>query len=129
MSLNDPLANTLSKIMNAERIGRKEVSFPSSKLIKKALEIMRDNHYIGDFEEIKTIKGNFIKLNLIGKINKCNVIKPRFAAKKDGFEKFEKRYLLAKDFGIIMVSTPNGLMIHTEAKSKGFGGRLIAYVY
>ena len=48
--LNDPLAAALSKIMNAEKIGRKEVEIkPASKIIKKVLELMNDNRYIGAY--------------------------------------------------------------------------------
>ncbi|MDZ4226799.1 MAG: 30S ribosomal protein S8, partial [Candidatus Pacearchaeota archaeon] len=60
---------------------------------------------------------------------KCGVVKPRFPVKLDEFEKFEKRYLPAKNFGIIIVSTSNGIMTHIEAKEKKLGGRLIAYIY
>ena len=74
-------------------------------------------------------KAGLIKVNLNGNINKCGVIKPRFAVKRKDFEKFEKRYLPAKDFGIIIISTPDGLMTHIQAKEKNLGGRLIAYVY
>ena len=130
MSLNDPLANALSLILNAEKVGKREcIIKPISKVIKKVFTILKENNYIGDFREINDLRGNYIKLNLLGNINKIGVIKPRFAVKKDGFEKFEKRYLLAKDFGIIIVSTSSGMMTHIEAKKKGLGGRLIAYCY
>lgn len=128
--LNDPLANAFSKIMNAELTGKNECMLkPVSKLLSKLLTIMQDQMYIGEFTFFEDGKGGFIKLALIGKINKCKVIKPRYAVPKDGFEKFEKRYLPAKDFGIIFVSTPQGIMSHIEAKEKKTGGRLIAYVY
>ena len=128
--LNDPLSNTLSKILNAEKGGKRECSIkPASTLIKEVLNVMKENRYIGDFEEIKDLKGNILKINLIGAINKCGVIKPRFSVKRAGYEKFEKRYLLAKDFGLLIVSTPSGIMTHTEAKKKNIGGRLFAYCY
>jgi small subunit ribosomal protein S8 len=128
--LNDPLASALSKIMNAEKRSKKEVLIkPASKIIKKVFEIMNKNNYIGSFEEIEDGKGSFLKINLLGSINNCGVIKPRFSTKKDEFEKWEKRYLPAKDFGFIIVSTPKAIMTHKEAKEKNTGGRLIAYCY
>ena len=128
--LNDPLANALSKISNAERLGRDSCEIkPVSKVIKKILTMMQDQKYIGGFKEIEDNRGNFIKINLIGKINKCGSIKPRYPIKKQNFEKFEKRYLPAKDFGIIFISTPQGILPHTEAKNKALGGILLAYVY
>lgn len=130
MSLNDTLANTLSLILIDEKAGKNESKVrPSSKIIKKVLDVMKSNNYIGDFEEIKDGKGDMIKLNLIGNINKCGVIKPRYSVKKDEFEKFEKRYLLARDMGILVVSTPVGIITHNEAKKKGIGGKLLAYCY
>lgn len=128
--LNDTLATALSAILNREKIGKKEcIIRPSSKIIKVVLKVMNENNYIGSFEEVVTAKGNLLKVNLIGNINKCGAIKPRYSVKKDEYEKFEKRYLPAKDFGIIFVSTSKGIMTHIEAKKKGLGGRLLAYCY
>jgi len=130
MSLNDTLSNALSAMLNAEKIGKSEcIIKPISKVIKKVFGMMKDNGYIGDFREINDQRGNYMKVNLLGKINKTGVIKPRFSVTHDGFEKFEKRYLLAKDFGIIIVSTSKGMMTHLEAKKKGLGGSLISYCY
>jgi small subunit ribosomal protein S8 len=128
--LNDTLATALSVILNRERIGKKEcVIRPSSKIVKMVLSLMNENNYIGSFEESVTKKGNILKVNLLGNINKCGAIKPRFSVQKDGYEKFEKRYLPAKDFGIIIMSTPKGIMTHIEARKKGIGGKVLAYCY
>ena len=128
--MNDPLSNALSKILNSEKIAKKEcIIKPTSKVIKNVLNLMNENHYVGAYNEIKDSKGTYLMLNLLGNINKCSVIKPRFPVKLGGFEKYEKRYLPAKDFGILIVSTPKGMMTHIDAKSKKLGGRLIAYIY
>ena len=130
MSLNDPLAACLSKIMNTERVSKTECLIkPVSSVIRSVLEIMHENRYIGEIKEIKEARGDHFKVNLIQKINNCCVIKPRFSVKKDAFEKYEKRYLPAKDFGIILISTPQGIMTHKEAKKKEIGGKLLAYCY
>src|SRR3989338_4855285 len=97
---NDPLAACLAKLFNAERVGKKDVVVrPASKMIKTILSIMNDHRYLGSFEENVDDKGVWLKINLIGNINKCGVIKPRFSAKNTAYEKWEKRYLPAKDFG------------------------------
>ena len=128
--LNDPLANALSSILNNEKLRKPDCLIRiSSKLIKNVLEIINQNGYIGSINEIKASKGDLLRVNLLGNINKCGVIRPRYSVKKEEYEKFEKRYLPAKDIGILIVSTPSGLMTHTEAKKKGLGGVLIAYCY
>lgn len=128
--LNDPLASALSNILNSEKIGKSTCLIsPSSKVIKKVLDLMNAEGYIGKYEEVTKAKGGVLRLNLIGKINNCCVIKPRFTIKKDEFEKFEQRFLLAEDFGFIIVSTNQGIMTHNEVKKKKIGGKLVAFCY
>ena len=91
--------------------------------------MMYEKKYIGKPELIDKTTTPHIKVNLIGTLNKCAVIKPRFSVKKGDYEKFEKRYLPAKNVGIIIVSTSKGMMTHYEAKEKSLGGLLIAYFY
>ncbi len=130
MSLNDPLADALSIIKNHERIGRHVcIIKPASKLIGSILKIFQKQNYIGDFELIDDGKSGIFKVNLIGHINGCNVIKPRYAVKNADIEKWENKYLPSRDFGYLIISTPEGVMTHSEAKQKNNGGRLLAYVY
>ena len=124
------LKDALNHLSNCERVGKKVAYIkPASKLIGRVLKVMQDYGYIGEFEFIEDGRAGIFKVELIGKINKCGAIKPRFPVKKLGYEKFEKRYLPARDFGILIVSTTQGVMSHEEAKKRGLGGRLLAYVY
>ena len=130
MTLNDPIANMMSKLLMSEQSGKQEVMVtPVSKLMKNILKIMNDHKYVGKHTSTKDNRGETITIPLLNRINKCGVIKPRFSVKKDQYEKFEKRYLPAKDFGLIIVSTPKGIMTHNEAKEQSIGGKLIAYIY
>lgn len=130
MSMNDPLANTLSKILNSEKLGKRECLIkPVSKIIKKILDIFNTNNYLGKYTEIEDARGNHLTINLLGRINKCGVIKPRYPISKNDYEKFEKRFLPAKGFGILIISTSQGIMTNEEAKKKDIGGRVIAYCY
>ena len=130
MSVNDTLANVLSQMDNANKVGKKVlITNFSSTLIKKVLAIFTESGYLGEVTEIVDQKGNYLSLALTGMLNKCGVIKPRFAVTADNFEKFEKRFLPAKGFGILVVSTNKGLMTHLEAKEKNIGGKLICYCY
>ena len=130
MSLNDTLATVLSQIDNAVKVGKDTVTTNhSSKQIKTVLSIMHDKGYIGDYEEVVDSKGNYFVIKLIGSLNKCGVVKPRYAVKADSLEKYEKQFLPARDFGVLIISTNQGMMTHNEAKEKGIGGRLISYCY
>jgi small subunit ribosomal protein S8 len=120
----------MSAVLNYEKSSKKEIVInPVSKIIKHVLNILNENGYVGKYDEMTEAKGGFIKLYLLGNINKCGVIKPRFAVTLQEFTKFEKRYLPAEGVGIIIISTPKGLMTLSEAREKKTGGRLIAYCY
>ncbi|ADP77666.1 SSU ribosomal protein S8P [Methanothermus fervidus DSM 2088] len=130
MTLNDPLANALTTIKNNEMRGNIRCKIaPASKLVGRVLRTMQKEGYIGEFEFVDDGKSGQFIVELKGNINDCGVIKPRHSVKKDEFEKFEKRYLPARDFGILIVTTPEGVMTHREAKKRGIGGILLAYVY
>lgn len=55
--------------------------------------------------------------------------KARYSVKVSDFVKFEARFLPAQDFGVLILTTTEGVMTHTDAKEKGVGGKLLAYVY
>jgi small subunit ribosomal protein S8 len=130
MTLNDPLANVLSHVLNAERQGKREITtLNNSKTIRKVLDLMNEAGYIGSYEVIENNRGGGLKINLLGRINKTGVIKPQQQIKQTAFEQYEKRYLPAKDFGIIIVSTNKGLITHLAAKELAIGGKLIGYCY
>ena len=127
--LQDPLADALTVIKNAEMIGKGKCVVRTNKLIGNILKVMHDNDYIGAFETIENGKGGIFKIELKGKIIDTRVIKPRFAVGIDDYEKFEKRFLPARNIGLLVVSTPKGVMDHKKAKELRLGGRLLSYIY
>lgn len=130
MTLNDPLANALTALQNADLRRKKEcIISPASNLIGHVLRILQQSGYIGEFEFIDDGRAGFFRVQLIGRINKCRAIKPRFPVSYRDIEKFEKMFLPAYHIGVLIVSTPQGLMTHSEVKNKKIGGRLIAYAY
>lgn len=126
----DPLANALSIIRNAEDTGKHECTInPASKVIGNVLKVMKDEGYIGEFEFVDNGKAGMLKVSLVGRINKCGVVKPRFNVGKTDMEKWEKRYLPARNFGFLILTTSQGVMSHYDAAKKGIGGQILAYVY
>jgi len=126
---HDILADTFCVIKNMESIGKKECIVPASKIIKSILGIMQEHKYIGDFKFIDDGRGGKFSVNLIGKINNCNVIRPRSSLKRDDFIKWEKRFLPANNVGILIITTSRGIVDQHKAKKDGIGGKLLGYVY
>jgi small subunit ribosomal protein S8 len=126
----DTLTNGLITIINNEMRNKREcVISPASKLLGRVLRIMQLNGYIGEFEFIDDGRSGKFKVQLLGRINKCGAVRPRFAVKVDEFENWEKKFLPSRDVGIMVVSTSQGVIAHREAEDKNLGGRLLAFVY
>ena len=126
----DPLSDAFVRIYNAEQAGQYEVSIaPASNLLESMLAIMQSSGYVGEFERIADGRGDAFRVELVGAINRCGVIKPRHSVKRADFDKWESRYLPARDFGLLIVSTNQGVMNHHEAKKERVGGRLLAYIF
>jgi small subunit ribosomal protein S8 len=126
----DTLANGLTAIMNAETRNKREcIITPASKLLGQVLRVMQLNGYIGEFEFIDDGRSGKFKVQLLGRINKCGAIKPRYAVKAGDFETWEKMFLPSRDIGLLVVSTSAGVISHKEASGKKIGGRLLAFIY
>ena len=126
----DPLADAMCRIKNAERAGKSECMIsPSSKLIGHVLKVMQEHNYIGQFEYIEDGKAGMFRVKLIGNINDCGPIKPRFSVTRSDLERFESRFLPAQDFGVLILTTNKGVVSHKGAKNQKIGGKLLAFVY
>ena len=121
----DIVSDTLNQMMNAMKSGAKSVIVKRhTKLLISVLAIAKLKGYVSDYK----VDGNSLKIEF-GHLNNCNSIKPRYFVKKEDYDKYVKRYLPAKNLGILIISTSSGLMTHQTAEEKNKGGCLIAYFY
>ncbi len=127
--VNDTLADALNTIKVSDRVGRGNCKVRPSKIVRETLKILQTQTYIGEFEFEDAGRESNFAVKLLGKINNCGVIKPRFPVKKTEWSFWEQRYIPGEGFGFLIVSTPLGLMTNRSAKEKNIGGRLIAYIY
>ncbi|WP_369609061.1 30S ribosomal protein S8 [Sulfurisphaera javensis] len=129
----NPLANALTTIYNNEmRRNRQAIIMPASKLIINVLRTMQKEGYIGEFEFIDDGRSGKIVVQLLGRINKCGPITPRYPLKyKDllTLPDYVRRYLPSKEIGVLIISTPKGIMTHKDAIKERTGGVALGYVY
>lgn len=126
---HDRLADCLSAIKNAESSGKDECTTPASSLIKDVLLTMQAHKFIDQFEFVDNGRSGEFKIRLLRSINDCGAIKPRFSVGYRDIEKFEKRFLPATGFGLLIMTTSNGVIDHKSAKEKMIGGKLVAFIY
>ncbi|MCE4600560.1 MAG: 30S ribosomal protein S8 [Desulfurococcales archaeon] len=133
MVMLDTLANALAAIQNAEMRGKKEtLIMPASKLIAAVLRVLQQEGYIGEFEYIDDGRWGKFRVQLLGRINKTNVVKPRVPVsyrELTAMPESLRKYLASRDIGVLILSTSQGVMSHKEAIKRRIGGILLAYVY
>ncbi|SCV69788.1 BQ2448_1182 [Microbotryum intermedium] len=128
--LNFPQADCLNNIYNAEKRGKRQVLIrPSSKVIVRFLTVMQKHGYIDEFEEIDDHRSGKIVVQLNGRINKCGVISPRFSIKNADIEQWVTMLLPARSFGLLILTTDQGIMDHNTARRKHTAGKILGFVY
>tara|TARA_Y100000310_G_C20670727_1_gene810120 strand:+ start:2269 stop:2640 length:372 start_codon:yes stop_codon:yes gene_type:complete len=120
----DIIANVLNEIMNAKKAGKTElVVQKNSKLLRNILDIAKEKGYL-DYDS----EGYKIKIKLKD-LNEIRAIKPRYTVPVKGINRYVRRFLPAKNFGLVIVSTNKGLMTHEDAEENNIGGCLVAYMF
>jgi len=125
----DLLADALNTLKTHEIKGEKTCEVKASKLVREVLRLLHEGGYIASYEYVDEDRGGFFRVTLSGNINDCGVIKPRFPVKKADWARMEERYVPGYDVGMLMVTTPEGVMTNVDAAKKQIGGRLLAFVY
>jgi ribosomal protein S8 len=121
----DIVADGMNQIMNAKRARKNSVKVKMySKLLLSILAIGKLKGHIKDYR----VKGDHLEIEF-DKLNACRAIKPRYMVKEKMIQKYVKRYLPARDIGVLIISTSKGLMTHQTAQQKNLGGSVIAYFY
>ena len=131
MSMSDPIADMLTRIRNAQSVNKEHVSIPASNLKSAIASVMQDEGYITSF----AIEGDKAA-------NKTLVIKLKYFDNQPVIESLDRiskpslRHYASKDdmpsvmngLGIVIVSTPKGVMTGKAAKAQNIGGEVLCSV-
>ena len=127
--LTDPVADMLTRIRNAQRIGRSLVVMPASKQKVAIARVLQDEGYIHSFEVKEDVKAE-LTINLKYYQGKP-VIELIARASRPGLRLFKGKNALPRvqgELGIAIISTSQGVMSDHMARQKGIGGEVICYV-
>ncbi|MGD9275706.1 MAG: 30S ribosomal protein S8 [Candidatus Pacearchaeota archaeon] len=124
---HDVVADAINMMRNAKK-ARKEV-VKINRISNVFIEVLKIMKQHGAVKKYKIdAKEKSIEVTL-GDFFDCRAIKPRFSCKFDMIERYKRRYLPARNIGVMIISTNKGLMTHKEAEEEKIGGSLIAYFY
>ena len=132
MSMQDPIADMLTRVRNANSAGKPTVSMPSSKKLVEIARIMDQEGYIAGYEVTDgepratltiTLKYGEKRAKTIRGIKRISKPGLRIYAGKDNLPR------VLGGLGTAIISTSNGVMTDRDARIKGIGGEVIAYIW
>ncbi|MGF3066848.1 30S ribosomal protein S8 [Facklamia sp. P12945] len=132
MAMTDPIADFLTRIRNANSVGHKIVSAPSSNAKVAIAEILKREGFIKNFEITEDNKQNEITIFLKYGRNDEKVITGIKRISKPGLRIYAKSEDIPKvlnGLGIAIISTSNGVITDKEARQQGIGGEVLAYIW
>ena len=130
--LTDPIADYLTRIRNALGSGHDQVEIPSSRLKLEMTRILKEQGYIRDFVKQPARVGDAIKISLKYTEDRRPVIAGLERISRPGRRRYvDHKHVPRVDggTGTAIVSTSVGVMTGHEAKQKGVGGEVVAYVW
>jgi len=132
MSMSDPVADMLARIRNACQAKHRRVDVPVSKLKVEMARLLRDNHYLQDFQVLDDGRHGLLRLYLRYHEGDQPVIRELRRVSTPGL----RRYVGVREIphvrnglGMAILSTPKGLMTDREARKAHLGGELLALVW
>jgi small subunit ribosomal protein S8 len=131
MSTTDPVADMLTRIRNACAAGHKRVDIPMSRFKAELARLLRDNHYIADYQAIEDNGRTVLRLYLRYH-NDVPVIRELKRVSTPGLRRYVKCREIPRvknGLGMAIVSTPKGLMTDRDARRANLGGELVALVW
>ncbi len=131
MSMQDPLADMLTRIRNAQMAGKTSVEIPGSKLKRAVCSVLAEEGYITGYSEIERDNRNLIVVELkyyegkpvIAEIDRFSRPGLRQYAGKDGLPS------VRGGLGVAIVSTSKGVMTDRAARAAGVGGEVLCTVF
>ena len=131
MNNQDPIADMLTRIRNANRVGRKLVQIPKSKICTGIAQVLKDEGYIDSFDVIDDAQQGLIRIKLKYANNGTKVLHVLDRESKPGCRRYRKVDDLPQvlnGMGIAVVSTSKGVMSDRKARENNVGGELLCTV-
>jgi len=128
----DPIADMLTRIRNAQAVGKLEVSVPFSKMKLALSKVLKDNNFIKNYKKVSIDdKKFFIDIELEYVDSEPRICKITRVSKPGGrvYVKNKNLHKYLRGHGIYVVSTPKGLMSDRQAKKDNLGGELICSIW
>ena len=132
MSLTDPIADMLTRIRNALQVKKKDVNIPSSHMKAEIAKILKDEGYIKNFKVTEDNKQGMLNITLKYTDEKESVITGLRRASRPGCRIYCKKGSIPKilgGLGIVILSTPHGILTGKKCEELGVGGEVLCHIW
>lgn len=132
MSMNDPVADLLTRIRNGQQARKSSISTPCSKLRTSVLDVLKREGYIRDYSRENIRKGIDETIVELKYYDGEPVIKEISRVSSPGCRVYSKIKDLPRIYnglGIAILSTPQGVMSDAEARAANVGGEVLCHVF
>ncbi len=132
MTLTDPIADMLTRIRNANMVGKETVSMPTSKKLVEIARVMAEEGYITRYEVVDSEPRATLEITLKYGDKKAKTIRGIKRISKPGLRIYAGKDELPRvlgGLGTAIISTSKGVMCDRDARKAGVGGEVIAYVW
>ncbi|XP_030522265.1 40S ribosomal protein S15a-2-like [Rhodamnia argentea] len=124
------LNDALRTMVNAERRGKAMVELrPISNVVSSFLKIMKDRGYVKSFQVHDPHRVGRITVELQGRIKDCKALTYRQDIKARDIEQYRLKILPTRQWGYVVITTPDGLLDHEEATRRNVGGQVIGHFH
>lgn len=130
--MNDPLSDMLSRIRNGQNAGKSEIECPYSKLHANVCAVLKDEGYIRDFREDKRENNKKVLVIELKYAEGKGVIRRIDRVSKPGRRVYSNVKTMPRFYnglGILIVSTPGGVMADHKARAANVGGEVLCQVF
>ncbi|WP_310486477.1 30S ribosomal protein S8 [Chamaesiphon sp. VAR_69_metabat_338] len=133
MAAHDTISDMLTRIRNASIVKHQTTNLPATKLTRSIATVLRQEGYVGEYEEVGEgiDKKLVLTLRYKGK-NRQPIITALKRVSKPGLRVYSNHKDLPKvlgGIGIAVISTSSGIMTDREARKQGVGGEILCYVW
>ncbi|SDI90267.1 MULTISPECIES: 30S ribosomal protein S8 [Alteribacillus] len=132
MVMTDPIADMLTRIRNANTVRHEKLELPASNLKKEVAEILKNEGFVRDVENIEDNKQGILRIFLKYGAENERVITGLKRISKPGLRVYAKADEIPRvlgGLGIAVISTSKGVMSDKEARKQQVGGEVLAYVW
>ena len=131
MSWSDPIADMLTRIRNAARVGKAEVQIKNSNVCRGIASVLKDEGYINSFDTIDDGKQGILRVSLKYDQSGCSVITEIKRVSKPGcrvYRPVDELPIVMSGMGIVIVSTSKGIISDRSCRQAKVGGELLCKV-